>query len=122
MSLKSGYLKIYRGEKMRKEWKNEQWCYEHRQAAGQFTQLSLVQLQELLQDAGRRVEMVETQTVQLNKEMTLASNCSLEEAFCISPNWTLQKPVWPQTPEALLEPEGSFWSLPDKEDQIRLTV
>jgi ESCRT-I complex subunit VPS37 len=38
-----------------------------------------VQLQELLQDAGRRVEMVETQTVQLNKEMTLASNRSLAE-------------------------------------------
>ncbi|XP_069880908.1 vacuolar protein sorting-associated protein 37B isoform X1 [Dipodomys merriami] len=48
-----------------------------------FAGLSLVQLNELLEDEGRLADMVqgmeETQTVQLNKEMTLASNRSLAE-------------------------------------------
>ncbi|XP_004635940.1 vacuolar protein sorting-associated protein 37B [Octodon degus] len=54
-------------------------------AAGEarFAGLSLVQLNELLEDEGQLTEMVqkmeETQTVQLSKEMTLASNRSLAE-------------------------------------------
>nr|XP_020745467.1 vacuolar protein sorting-associated protein 37B isoform X2 [Odocoileus virginianus texanus] len=48
-----------------------------------FAGLSLVQLNELLEDEGQLTEMVqkmeETQNVQLNKEMTLASNRSLAE-------------------------------------------
>ncbi|XP_048199011.1 vacuolar protein sorting-associated protein 37B [Perognathus longimembris pacificus] len=48
-----------------------------------FAGLSLVQLNELLEDEGQLADMVqkmeETQTVQLNKEMTLASNRSLAE-------------------------------------------
>ncbi|XP_037672741.1 vacuolar protein sorting-associated protein 37B [Choloepus didactylus] len=54
-------------------------------AAGEarFAGLSLVQLNELLEDEGQLAEMVqkmeETQNVQLNKEMTLASNRSLAE-------------------------------------------
>ncbi|KAM8811982.1 vacuolar protein sorting-associated protein 37B [Rhynchonycteris naso] len=48
-----------------------------------FAGLSLVQLNELLEDEGQLAEMVqkmeETQNVQLNKEMTLASNRSLAE-------------------------------------------
>ncbi|KAM5239336.1 vacuolar protein sorting-associated protein 37B [Ctenodactylus gundi] len=48
-----------------------------------FAGLSLVQLNELLEDEGRLAEMVrqmeETQTLQLNKEMTLATNRSLAE-------------------------------------------
>lgn len=48
-----------------------------------FAGLSLVQLNELLEDEGQLSEMVqkmeETQTVQLSKEMTLASNRSLAE-------------------------------------------
>ncbi|KAM5188710.1 vacuolar protein sorting-associated protein 37B [Callospermophilus lateralis] len=48
-----------------------------------FAGLSLVQLHELLEDEGQLTEMVqkmeETQTLQLNKEMTLASNRSLAE-------------------------------------------
>nr|KAF6282980.1 VPS37B subunit of ESCRT-I [Myotis myotis] len=48
-----------------------------------FAGLSLVQLNELLEDEGQLAAMVqrmeETQSVQLNKEMTLASNRSLAE-------------------------------------------
>ncbi|XP_016009254.2 vacuolar protein sorting-associated protein 37B [Rousettus aegyptiacus] len=48
-----------------------------------FAGLSLVQLNELLEDEGQLAAMVqkmeETQNVQLNKEMTLASNRSLAE-------------------------------------------
>ncbi|XP_057602035.1 vacuolar protein sorting-associated protein 37B [Hippopotamus amphibius kiboko] len=48
-----------------------------------FAGLSLMQLNELLEDEGQLTEMVqkmeETQNVQLNKEMTLASNRSLAE-------------------------------------------
>lgn len=48
-----------------------------------FAGLSLMQLHELLEDEAQLAEMVqkmeETQTVQLNKEMTLASNRSLAE-------------------------------------------
>ncbi|XP_007936437.1 vacuolar protein sorting-associated protein 37B [Orycteropus afer afer] len=48
-----------------------------------FAGLSLVQLNELLEDEGQLTEMVqkmeETQNVQLNKEMTLTSNRSLAE-------------------------------------------
>ncbi|XP_004690865.1 PREDICTED: vacuolar protein sorting-associated protein 37B [Condylura cristata] len=48
-----------------------------------FAGLSLVQLNELLEDEGQLASMVqkmeETQNVQLNKEMTLASNRSLAE-------------------------------------------
>ncbi|XP_066227167.1 vacuolar protein sorting-associated protein 37B [Saccopteryx leptura] len=48
-----------------------------------FSGLSLVQLNELLEDEGQLAEMVqkmeETQNVQLNKEMTLANNRSLAE-------------------------------------------
>ncbi|KAM4827560.1 vacuolar protein sorting-associated protein 37B [Thomomys bottae] len=48
-----------------------------------FAGLSLVQLNELLEDEAQLADMVqkmeETQTVQLNKEMTLASNRSLAE-------------------------------------------
>ncbi|XP_054450292.1 vacuolar protein sorting-associated protein 37B [Pteronotus mesoamericanus] len=48
-----------------------------------FAGLSLVQLNDLLEDEGQLAEMVqkmeETQNVQLNKEMTLASNRSLAE-------------------------------------------
>ncbi|XP_055987393.1 vacuolar protein sorting-associated protein 37B [Sorex fumeus] len=52
-------------------------------AEARFAGLSLVQLNELLEDDGRLAEMVqqmeETQNVQLSKEMTLASNRSLAE-------------------------------------------
>ncbi|XP_036907862.1 vacuolar protein sorting-associated protein 37B [Sturnira hondurensis] len=54
-------------------------------AAGEarFAGLSLVQLNDLLEDEGQLAEMVqkmeETQNVQLSKEMTLASNRSLAE-------------------------------------------
>ncbi|XP_053443920.1 vacuolar protein sorting-associated protein 37B [Nycticebus coucang] len=48
-----------------------------------FAGLSLVQLNELLEDEGQLTDMVqkmeETQNIQLNKEMTLASNRSLAE-------------------------------------------
>ncbi|XP_036777940.2 vacuolar protein sorting-associated protein 37B [Manis pentadactyla] len=48
-----------------------------------FAGLSLVQLNELLEDEGQLTEMVqkmeETQSIQLNKDMTLASNRSLAE-------------------------------------------
>uniref|UniRef100_A0A8C3YJQ5 VPS37B subunit of ESCRT-I n=1 Tax=Catagonus wagneri TaxID=51154 RepID=A0A8C3YJQ5_9CETA len=49
-----------------------------------FAGLSLMQLNELLEDEGQLTEMVqkmeETQNVQLNKEMTLASNRNLAES------------------------------------------
>ncbi|XP_020825904.2 vacuolar protein sorting-associated protein 37B [Phascolarctos cinereus] len=51
--------------------------------AGRFAGLSLVQLNELLEDEEQLTSMVqemeETQNVQLNKEMTLANNRSLAE-------------------------------------------
>lgn len=61
-----------------------------------FAGLSLMQLHELLEDDAQLGDMVrgmeETQTVQLNKEMTLASNRSLaEENLLYQPQLDAQK-------------------------------